>query len=49
MEGLTQRFLDRQAVDEIKIMAMAKEHEIRLYLRLVHVTTLSTVWSMYFP
>lgn len=51
LEGLIQRFLDSQTVTRIKIMAMAKDHEVsadelKLYLRIVHGAAVSTVWSI---
>lgn len=51
LERLIQTFLDSQTVARVKIMAMAKDHEVsadelRLYLRIVHGTVLSTVWSI---
>ena len=51
MEGLIQKFLDSPIVTGIRIMAMAKDHEvsadeIRLYLRMVHGAVLSIVWSI---
>lgn len=51
LEGLIQRFLDSQTVTRIKIIAMAKNHEVsadelKLYLRIVHGVAVSIVWSI---